>query len=167
MSCSPIGRSSSQEQDSQIVDERKRKRMQSNRESAKRSRMKKQLLLDNLMGEITRFKTENTEFKAAINLTTQQYMMVEKENNILQAKHAELARRLQNANSILRIYEEFTGLPLDILDMPEPVSLMKPWSLSGMVPPEPSYPLIVDPLLKPCQVTTIQPIMAASNLAPF
>ncbi|KAI3510236.1 hypothetical protein L1887_25768 [Cichorium endivia] len=43
------------------VDERKKKRMISNRESARRSRTKKQQHLDELLGEINQLQNENNK----------------------------------------------------------------------------------------------------------
>jgi hypothetical protein len=171
----PIGRDSSPEQDSLGSDDRKRKRMQSNRDSARRSRMKKQLHLDTLISEAACLKTDSADMEAKINLTTQQYVMVEKENQVLRARHAELAERLHSLNSILRIYEEFMGVSMDIPDMPDshPVPVMKPWQLPVLDPimagsmPEPDYPVTADPLFNPWQVPAVLPIMAASNLVRF
>lgn len=171
----PIRRDSSPEQDSLVSDERKRKRMQSNRESARRSRMKKQLHLDTLIAEGERLKADNADMEARINPMNQQYVMVEKENQVLRAQHAELAERLQSLNSILRIYEEFMGVSMDIPDMPEsqPVPVMKPWQLPVLDPivtgsmPEPDFLVTADPLFNPWQVLAAPPIMAAANLVQF
>ncbi|KAF3322685.1 ocs element-binding factor 1-like protein [Carex littledalei] len=171
----PIRRDSSPEQDSLGSDERKRKRMQSNRDSARRSRLKKQHHLDTLISEAASLKTDNADMEARMNLTTQQYLMVEKENQILRARHAELAERLRSLNSILRIYEEFTGVSMDIPEMPDsqPVPVTKPWQLPVLDPimtgfmPEPDYPVTADPLLNPWQVPAVPSIMAASNLVRF
>lgn len=171
----PICRDSSPEQDSLGSDERKRKRMQSNRDSARRSRQKKQLHLDTLISEAASLKTDNAEMAARMNLTTQQYLMVEKENQVLRACHAELTERLRSLNSILSIYEEFMGVSMDIPDMPDsqPVPVMKPWQLPVLDPimtgsmPESDYLVTADPLFNPWQVPAAPPIMAASNLVRF
>jgi bZIP transcription factor len=165
----PIRRDSSPEQDSLVSDERKRKRMQSNRESARRSRMKKQIHLDTLITEAERLKADNADMESRINLTTEQYIMVEKENQVLRARHAELAERLQSLNSILMIYEEFTGVSMDIPDVPvsQPFPVMKPWQLPTVDPimagsmPEPDFLVTADPFFTPWQVP------AAANLVQF
>ncbi|WMV27664.1 hypothetical protein MTR67_021049 [Solanum verrucosum] len=84
-----------------VVDERKRKRMQSNRESARRSRMRKQKHLDDLMCQVTQLKKENSNILSSINMTTQQYGNVEAENSVLRAQMMELTQRLQSLNEIL------------------------------------------------------------------
>jgi FtsZ-binding cell division protein ZapB len=171
----PIRRDSSPEQDSLGSDERKRKRMQSNRESARRSRQKKQLHLDTLLAEAEKLKADNADMEAKINLTSHQYIMVEKENQVLRARHAELADRLQSLNSLLRMYEEFMGVCMDIPDMPgtQPVPFMRPQQLPVLDPimtgfmPELDFPVTADPLFHPWQVPAFQPIMAATNMAQF
>ncbi|KAJ3699763.1 hypothetical protein LUZ61_003468 [Rhynchospora tenuis] len=169
----PIRRDSSPEQDSPVSDDRKRKRMQSNRESARRSRMKKQMHLDTLIAEGARLKADNADIEARLNLTSQQYIMVEKENQVLRARHAELAERLKSLNSILRIYEDFMGINMDIQDMPEsqPIPFMRPWQLPGLDPvmmgsiSGPDFPVTAD--LNPWQVPAVPPVMAAANLVQF
>ncbi|CAN4122893.1 unnamed protein product [Withania somnifera] len=84
-----------------VVDERKRKRMLSNRESARRSRMRKQKHLDDLMCQVTQLKKENSNILNSINMTTQQYANVEAENSVLRAQMMELTQRLQSLNEIL------------------------------------------------------------------
>ncbi|TMW97874.1 bZIP transcription factor 11 [Solanum lycopersicum] len=84
-----------------VVDERKRKRMQSNRESARRSRMRKQKHLDDLMCQVTQLKKENSNILNSITMTTQQYGNVEAENSVLRAQMMELTQRLQSLNEIL------------------------------------------------------------------
>ncbi|OIT04148.1 PREDICTED: bZIP transcription factor 11-like [Nicotiana attenuata] len=94
---------SGSEEDLQVsmLDERKRKRMQSNRESARRSRMRKQKHLDDLIGQVAQLKKENNNILSNINLTSQQYANVEAENSVLRAQMIELSQRLQSLNEIL------------------------------------------------------------------
>ncbi|XP_009618859.1 bZIP transcription factor 44 [Nicotiana tabacum] len=94
---------SGSEEDLQVsmLDERKRKRMQSNRESARRSRMRKQKHLDDLIGQVAQLKKENNNILSNINLTSQQYANVEAENSVLRAQMMELSQRLQSLNEIL------------------------------------------------------------------
>ncbi|KAK4351941.1 hypothetical protein RND71_027459 [Anisodus tanguticus] len=101
---SSIQNSGSSEEDLQVlmvVNERKRKRMQSNRESARRSRMRKQKHIDDLIGQVTQLKKENSNILSSINITTQQYANVEAENSVLRAQMMELSQRLQSLNEIL------------------------------------------------------------------
>jgi len=84
-----------------LKDQRKRKRMQSNRESARRSRMRKQKHLDDLSAQMTQLKKENHNILASINITTQQYLGVEADNSVLRAQMMELSHRLDSLNDIL------------------------------------------------------------------
>ncbi|PON90957.1 Basic-leucine zipper transcription factor [Trema orientale] len=84
-----------------LMDQRKRKRMQSNRESARRSRLRKQQHLDELMGQVAQLRKENNQIMTSISITTQHLMSVEAENSVLRAQMAELTQRLQSLNDIL------------------------------------------------------------------
>lgn len=83
------------------VDQRKRKRMESNRESARRSRMRKQKHLDDLTADITQLTKENSQVLTNISATTQHYVNLEAENSILRAQMMELSQRLHSLNEIL------------------------------------------------------------------
>ncbi|GMH08822.1 hypothetical protein Nepgr_010662 [Nepenthes gracilis] len=93
--------SSDQEEMLQLTQERKRKRMESNRESARRSRMRKQKHLDDLMAEVARLRNENNDLITQNNLTSQLYLRMEAENSVLVAQVAELSSRLQSLNDII------------------------------------------------------------------
>lgn len=84
-----------------LMDQRKRKRMQSNRESARRSRQRKQNHLDELMAQAAQLRKENNQIITTTNLTTQQFVKVEAENSVLRAQMDELTQRLQSLNDIL------------------------------------------------------------------
>ncbi|WOG91994.1 hypothetical protein DCAR_0311250 [Daucus carota subsp. sativus] len=84
------------------MDERKRKRMQSNRESARRSRLRKQQLLDELSGQVSQLKKENERILTKANITTQHFMNLESENLILRAQMDELSQRLESLNDIVK-----------------------------------------------------------------
>ncbi|XP_022740543.1 bZIP transcription factor 11-like [Durio zibethinus] len=100
---------SSEEDFQQILDERKRKRMQSNRESARRSRMRKQKHLDDLMGQVSQLKNDNNQILASMNITTQLYLNLETENSILRAQMTELSTRLQSLNEIIDLIKSCNG----------------------------------------------------------
>ncbi|KAJ6405816.1 BZIP TRANSCRIPTION FACTOR 44 [Salix viminalis] len=93
-----------------LVDQRKRKRMLSNRESARRSRMKKQKYLDDLMAQVTQLRTDNNEILTAINVTTQNFLNIESENSILRAQMMELDHRLDSLNEILNCINTSNGI---------------------------------------------------------
>ncbi|KAG7659656.1 Basic-leucine zipper domain [Arabidopsis suecica] len=88
-----------------LIDERKRKRKQSNRESARRSRMRKQKHLDDLTAQVTHLRKENAQIVAGIAVTTQHYVTIEAENDILRAQVLELNHRLQSLNEIVDFVE--------------------------------------------------------------
>ncbi|KAK1414442.1 hypothetical protein QVD17_30186 [Tagetes erecta] len=85
----------------QLIDQRKEKRMISNRESARRSRQRKQKHLDDLATQVSQLKKKNDMMITDVNITTQGYMSVEMENRVLRAQAAELSRRLQSLNDII------------------------------------------------------------------
>ncbi|KAL1215729.1 bZIP transcription factor 11 [Cardamine amara subsp. amara] len=97
--CSTIQTSSGSEEN--LMEQRKRKRMLSNRESARRSRMKKQKLLDDLTAQVNKLKKENNEIVTSVSITTQHYLTVEAENSVLRAQLDELNHRLQSLNDII------------------------------------------------------------------
>ncbi|KAJ8511092.1 hypothetical protein OPV22_001526 [Ensete ventricosum] len=124
MSSFPIRRASSSEGDSQpAIDERKRKRMLSNRESARRSRMKKQQHLNDLMNQMAHIKIQNSRIAEQTHLVTQQYIKVESDNAVLRAQLSELAERLQSVNSVLRSLEENSIVVQGLIDQIERISI--------------------------------------------
>lgn len=118
-----------------MVDDKKKRRMISNRESARRSRMKKQKHLDDLLNQVVELQKQSNEITQKINATTKIYSNVESENKILRAQMMELTDRLQSLNSVLHIVEEVSGFDMDIPEIPDP--LLKPWQL-----PCPSMPIM-------------------------
>ncbi|KAL1189386.1 bZIP transcription factor 44 [Cardamine amara subsp. amara] len=96
-----------------LIDERKRKRKQSNRESARRSRMRKQKHLDDLTAQVTRLRKENAQIVAGITVTTQHYVTIEAENSILRAQLLELNHRLQSLNEIVDFVEASSGFGME------------------------------------------------------
>lgn len=85
----------------QMRDMRKRKRMVSNRESARRSRVRKQKLLDDLTAQMNNLTAENHHLLANINLLTHLYFNVESENSVLRAHLSDLDHRLRSLNQII------------------------------------------------------------------
>lgn len=98
---SGLQNSGSEEDLQQLMDQRKRKRMISNRESARRSRMRKQKHLDDLMAQVSQLRKENNQIITGMNVTTQHFLNVEAENSVLRAQVAELTHRLQSLNEII------------------------------------------------------------------
>ncbi|XP_057456445.1 bZIP transcription factor 11-like [Lotus japonicus] len=101
---SSLLQNSGSEEDLQaVMDQRKRKRMISNRESARRSRMRKQKHLDDLASQVTQLRKENQQIITSVNITTQQYLSVEAENSVLRAQMGELSNRLESLNEIIEV----------------------------------------------------------------
>ncbi|KAL4572177.1 hypothetical protein LXL04_018946 [Taraxacum kok-saghyz] len=115
------------------LDERKRKRMLSNRESARRSRAKKQQRLDELLGEINQLQNDNNKIMQKIDGATQVFVGAASQNNVLRAQLTELADRLHSLNSVLHIAQEVSGLSVDIPELPD--TLLEPWKLPCPIQP--------------------------------
>ncbi|KAK4341999.1 hypothetical protein RND71_037815 [Anisodus tanguticus] len=116
---------------SDLMNERKRKRMESNRESARRSRMRKQKHLDDLMGQVEQLKEENTKILASINVTTRNYAIAEADNSILRAQIMELNHRLHSLNDILsyiNVNNNGTFEDVHSINCPE-TFVNNPWNL--------------------------------------
>lgn len=140
---SSLLQNSGSEEDLQaLMDQRKRKRMISNRESARRSRMRKQKHLDDLVAQVAQLRKENNQIIQSVNTTTQHYMNIETENSILRAQASELSHRLQALNDIINFLNANTGAlgASGVGDSStfstEPIdSFMNPWSLSYLNQP--------------------------------
>ncbi|KAI3800901.1 hypothetical protein L1987_29000 [Smallanthus sonchifolius] len=115
------------------LDEKKRKRMISNRESARRSRAKKQHRLDELLGEINQLQRDNNTIMKKIDAATQMFVGAESQNNVLRAQLTELTDRLHSLNSVLHIAQEVSGLTMEIPEIPD--TLLEPWKLPCSVQP--------------------------------
>ncbi|KAK9076541.1 hypothetical protein SSX86_004875 [Deinandra increscens subsp. villosa] len=115
------------------LDERKRKRMISNRESARRSRAKKQQRLDELLSEINQLQNDNNTIMKKIDGATQMFVGTASQNNVLRAQITELTDRLHSLNSVLHIAQEVSGLALDIPEIPD--TLLEPWKLPVSIQP--------------------------------
>ncbi|CAN6230225.1 unnamed protein product [Urochloa humidicola] len=84
-----------------LMEQRRAKRMLSNRESARRSRMRKQRHLDDLTAQAAHLRRENAHVAAALGLTAQGLLAVDAENAVLRTQAAELATRLASLNDII------------------------------------------------------------------
>ncbi|XP_049407800.1 bZIP transcription factor 11-like [Solanum stenotomum] len=83
------------------INERKRKRMISNRESARRSRMRKQTHLENLRNQSNRLKLENRDLTNRVQLVIGHYQLIERNNEMLRAESLLLRQRLEGICDIL------------------------------------------------------------------
>ncbi|KAJ8548069.1 hypothetical protein K7X08_021305 [Anisodus acutangulus] len=91
------GNSTSDEADEQqlrIIDERKQRRMISNRESARRSRMRKQRHLDELWSQVLRLRTENHNLIDKLNHASECHEKVLQENAWLKEEASDLRQML-------------------------------------------------------------------------
>lgn len=95
------GGSSTEEELRALMEQRRAKRMLSNRESARRSRMRKQRHLDDLTAQAAHLRGENAHVATALGLTTQGLLAVDAENAVLRTQATELAARLHSLNDIL------------------------------------------------------------------
>lgn len=97
--------------------------------------MKKQQHLDELLLQVAQLKSENTQIMMQINLLSQQLLRLDGNNTVLRSQVAELTDRLRSLNSVLRFVEEFSGMSMDIPEIPDP--LLRPWQI-----PCPSQPIM-------------------------
>ncbi|XP_073300478.1 LOW QUALITY PROTEIN: bZIP transcription factor 53-like [Primulina huaijiensis] len=119
------------------ANERKRKRKISNRESARRSRMRKQKHLDELIAQEKQVHEENKKLRQMIDSASQMYLNFSSENNVLRAQGSELTGRLQSLNSVLFIASEVSGMAFDYIPS-VPEALLEPWQLPCPVQPIPA-----------------------------
>lgn len=82
------------------MEEKKRKRMLSNRESARRSRMRKHKHLDDLTREISQLSEQNSLIRNSLNLNRQNYLVLETENSVLRTQVIELTSWLNSLKDI-------------------------------------------------------------------
>lgn len=80
-----------------IINERKKRRMISNRESARRSRMRKQKQLDELFNQVMRLRNENHGLMDKLNRFSETQEQVIKENDRLKKETNELRQLLSEA----------------------------------------------------------------------
>ncbi|KAE8705390.1 Basic leucine zipper 43 [Hibiscus syriacus] len=77
-----------------IVDERRQRRMISNRESARRSRMRKQKHLDELWSQVIRLRNENQSLIHKLNHVSECHDLVLQENSRLKEEASDLRQTL-------------------------------------------------------------------------
>ncbi|KAF7126446.1 hypothetical protein RHSIM_Rhsim11G0095100 [Rhododendron simsii] len=83
------------------MDERRRKRLISNRDSARRSRMRKQKTMEDLANAVTRLKCENNGLVGKIDKAVEGYTVIVADNNVLRAQAVELTASLSWLLSIM------------------------------------------------------------------
>ncbi|CAL0318152.1 unnamed protein product [Lupinus luteus] len=93
-----------------IIDERKQRRMISNRESARRSRMRKQKHLDELWSQVVRLRTENHKLVDKLNHFSESHEKVLQENAVLKEQASDLRQMIsdmQIGNSFASTFRDF------------------------------------------------------------
>ncbi|XP_077222974.1 basic leucine zipper 43-like [Tasmannia lanceolata] len=101
----------SEEHQLSVIDEKKLRRMISNRESARRSRMRKQKHLDELWSQVVRLRTENWQLLDKLNHVSECHDQVREENGLLKEEVSDLRQRLKDLQidtpySVLRELDE-------------------------------------------------------------
>ncbi|KAM7520380.1 hypothetical protein LguiB_019342 [Lonicera macranthoides] len=86
-----------------VTDERKRRRMISNRESARRSRMRKQKHLENLRNQLNRLKIGNRELLNQLRLVTHNCRILRGDNDRLLSESVMLTQKLWDIRQILLV----------------------------------------------------------------
>ncbi|XP_043713990.1 basic leucine zipper 4-like [Telopea speciosissima] len=85
------------------VDERKQRRMISNRLSARRSRMRKQQHLENLRNQVNRLRIENREITNRLGFVTHHCDLLRRDNDRLRLESVALKQRLFDMHRILTL----------------------------------------------------------------
>ncbi|KAI5579645.1 hypothetical protein POPTR_008G113400v4 [Populus trichocarpa] len=105
----------SEEHQLSIIDERKQRRMISNRESARRSRMRKQKHLDELWTQVVRLRTENHNLIDKLNHVSECHDRVLQENARLKKEASDLRQMITD----LQIGSPYTATALrDLEEVP-------------------------------------------------
>ncbi|KAK4274797.1 hypothetical protein QN277_017972 [Acacia crassicarpa] len=88
--------------------EKKKKRKEANRLSARQSRKRKQKYMDDMVTQVVELRRENTELVAGLNTVMQMCQNVESENSILRAQMVELTHTLRSLNHIIDLVNTTT-----------------------------------------------------------
>ncbi|CAN1191353.1 bZIP transcription factor 44 [Linum perenne] len=92
-----------------VVDERKRRRMVSNRESARRSRMRKQKHLENLRNRVNRLRVENRELSDRFRFVSYHLNRVRADTDRLRSEHLMLRHKLANAVRRILMFRQLSS----------------------------------------------------------
>ncbi|GLJ19676.1 hypothetical protein SUGI_0356400 [Cryptomeria japonica] len=123
--------SGSEKDPHQIIDERKQKRMIANRESARKSRLRKQQHLDELNADVDNLGAENNMLFTQLNIVSLNYMQLQEENSLLRSHAMDLSHKLQSLNIKMQWAGVLNDLDLSSSDgfvHPIPMDI-KPWYL--------------------------------------
>lgn len=86
---------SDEAEDRQLIDVRKQRRMLSNRESARRSRLRKQHHMEELRAQVAHLRAENGEIVNKINIASEHYAHITEENCLMRSQVMEMSHKLQ------------------------------------------------------------------------
>ncbi|CAO2208349.1 unnamed protein product [Urochloa humidicola] len=89
-----------------VTAERKRKRKESNRLSAQRSRARRQRQLDDLTAQVAALRARNGAMAAAAHDVERRCAAVQAENALLEAMNLELGERLNSLTGLIQWMEE-------------------------------------------------------------
>lgn len=101
---------SSSDDEQPVVDNRKQRRMLSNRESARRSRLRKQQHLDELRGHVAQLRAQNSQMLNSFNLASQQFAQITEENRQLRSEAMDLSHKLQRLHHTVTSQRANNGL---------------------------------------------------------
>ncbi|MCO5557115.1 hypothetical protein L7F22_010671 [Adiantum nelumboides] len=101
---------STSDEDQQVLDDRKQRRMLSNRESARRSRLRKQQHLDELRGHVAQLLAQNSQMLNSFNLASQQFAKITEENRKLRTEAMALSHQLQRLHHTVTSQRASNGL---------------------------------------------------------
>lgn len=90
------------------IDERKRRRMISNRESARRSRWRKKMHLEELTEQLDRFTSENRELQSQLSQVVNQCHLVRMDNQRLRSESVALEARLSHLYRIVKLQQQLS-----------------------------------------------------------
>ncbi|KAL3654342.1 hypothetical protein CASFOL_004023 [Castilleja foliolosa] len=96
-----------------VIDERKQRRMLSNRESARRSRMRKQRHLDELWSQVVRLRAENHSLVEKLSHVSESHDRAVQENERLKDENSGLRQmvtdlQINNSYNILRDFDDIS-----------------------------------------------------------
>jgi len=89
--------------DQQAINVRKKRRMLSNRESARRSRLRKQQHLDELRAQVAHLRAANGQIMNNFNIVSQRYAQITEENRLLSSEAVELSQKLESLRHTINV----------------------------------------------------------------